>query len=147
MDALHDLYLKYKPCIVRITVFTNAGDLHTGTGFHIGDGLIVTARHVMREIVKKPSISGEDEIEVDRRIESISREIDEQVLTVEKVYYHSDNRVDLAVLETNFEAHAFPEKSNTVGVPKMKSAAIPIGAQVDGWISDQFVLCKVLVMG
>lgn len=56
MPALRDLYLKYRPCIVRIGVTNAAGGLHTGTGFHIGDGLIVTARHVMRETVKKRSI-------------------------------------------------------------------------------------------
>src|SRR2546425_13307934 len=107
MADLRDLYLKYKSCIVRITVRTHAGDLHTGTGFHIGDGLIVTARHVMQETVRKPGIVGEVSVEVTRTIDSVTRETDGQALTITKEYYHSDNKVDLAVLETDFEAHSF----------------------------------------
>lgn len=147
MSELRDLYLKYKPCIVRITVRCHAGDLHTGTGFHIGDGLIVTARHVMREPGKKPDLIGEVDAEVDRTLESITREIDEQALTVRRVHYHSDNKVDVAVLETDFETYPFPDESTGEGRPKGKSVSIPIGSHVDEWISDQFVLRKVLVMG
>jgi len=58
MADLRHLYLKYEPYIVRITV-TPKGGLSTGTGFHIGDGLIVAARHVVQETVRKPDIVGD----------------------------------------------------------------------------------------
>jgi hypothetical protein len=147
MADLHDLYLKYKPCVVRITVITDKGDRHTGTGFHIGDGLIVTARHVMQETVRKPDIVGEVDVQVDMTIDSITREIDEQTLTVTKHHYHSDKKVDLVVLETDFEAHPFPDELSRVRVPRLNSVSIPIGSHIDDWIGDQFVLSKVLVMG
>jgi len=147
MVNLRDLYLKYKPCIVRITTVTQAGDLYTGTGFHIGDGLIVTARHVMQETIRRTDIVGEVEVEVNRIIESVTREIDSQALTIAKHHYHSDNKVDLVVLETDFEAHPFPNKSSREGTSTRRSVSIPIGSHVDDWIGDQFVLSKVLVMG
>jgi S1-C subfamily serine protease len=147
MADLHELYLKYKPCIVRVTVTTEAGDLSTGTGFHIGDGLIVTARHVMRETIRKRNIVGESEMEIDRTVESITREIDSQALTMTKSHYHPDNRVDLAVLETNFEDRPFSNELSREGTSRRKSISIPIGSHFDDWIGDQFVLKKVLVMG
>ena len=101
----------------------------------------------MRETVTNSDFMGIVEEEVDRRIESISREIDEQALKVQTVHYHPDRSVDLAVLETDFEEYPFPDESSRKGTSKKRSAAIPIGAHVDEWISDQFVLRKVLVMG
>lgn len=147
MAALRELYLKYRPCIVRISVTSAAGDLHSGTGFHIGDGLIVTARHVMRETVRRPDIIGELDVEVDRTLVGIIREVDQQILTLTKAHYHSDIRVDLAVLETDFEVHPFRNASGLKRVNRGRSVSIPIGSHVDDWISDQFILSKVLVMG
>src|SRR3569832_938001 len=147
MAGLRDLYLKYRPCIVRITVHTREGDLSTGTGFHIGEGLIVTARHVIRETVRVPDIVGEKQVEVDMRIESITRELDGKEVIGRKAYFHPDSKVDLAVLETDFEEHPFPGGAVTREGKGRKSVSIPIGCQVDEWISDKFVLCKVLVMG
>jgi S1-C subfamily serine protease len=147
VPALRDLYLKYRPCIVRISVVSAAGDLRTGTGFHIGDGLVVTARHVIRETVKKPDIIGEVEVEVDRKLQAVIREVDQKILTVTKINYHPDLKVDLAVLETDFEAHAFLNEFGPERIHRARSTSIPLGSHVDGWISDQFTLCKVLVMG
>lgn len=147
MPALRDLYLKYRPCIVRIVVRTNAGDLSTGTGFHIGDGLVVTARHVLRERFLKPGIVGEVEAERDTTIFSITRDIDGQSLTMSRAYYHGDFRVDLAILETDFEVYGFSDPTTGRGLAKGRSVSIPIGSHVDDWISNQLVLSKVLIMG
>lgn len=144
---LRDLYLKYRKCIVRIIVGSESGDLHTGTGFHIGDGLIVTARHVLKQTMMKQTISGEELSEVDRRIDSITREVDGQFLTSGSVFYHPDKNVDLAVIETDFEEQLFSGEATPRPDGRKKSVSIPIGSHLDGWISDQFVLCKVLVMG
>lgn len=45
--TLREAYADYAPSMVRITITTPEGDLATGSGFHIGNGLVATARHVL----------------------------------------------------------------------------------------------------
>ncbi|WP_429500347.1 hypothetical protein ACQUFY_25050 (plasmid) [Robbsia andropogonis] len=54
---LRALFQSYKPALVRITVQTPVGDLSTGTAFHIGDGWLVTAAHVLRDGVVQEVVS------------------------------------------------------------------------------------------
>ena len=49
---MKELYERYNCCVVQITLRTQVADRAIGTGFHIGDGYIVTARHVEAETVK-----------------------------------------------------------------------------------------------
>ena len=73
--------------MVRITVRTDKGDLSSGSAFHIGDGWLVTAAHV---------VNGGD-------IEEIVSEYCHQELTIEDTILHSDDRVDIALLKTNLD--------------------------------------------
>lgn len=45
------LYELYRYCMVHIVVKTNTGNYANGAGFHIGDGYLVTARHVVENQV------------------------------------------------------------------------------------------------
>src|SRR6267142_1083549 len=90
---------------------------------------------------------GTVDVQADMTIESMRREINEQALTVTKYHYHSDKKVDLVVLETDFESHGFSHEASREGTAMTMSISIPIGSHVDDWIGDQFVLSKVLVMG
>ena len=47
IKRLQRFYTEYKFSIVRITVKDPNGDLKNGTGFHIGEGYIVTTKHVL----------------------------------------------------------------------------------------------------
>ena len=47
MNKLMSLYQSYKYSMVRITSKTDVGDLVTGATFHIGDGWLATAAHVV----------------------------------------------------------------------------------------------------
>src|SRR5262245_25455479 len=97
MSDLSRVYLANKSSIVKVIIKYPDGhgnrEFDVGTAFHIGDGLIVTARHVLR-------IRSKDG-ELDNKIESISREIDDEPISVQTIHYHSDSQVDLAVLETD----------------------------------------------
>src|ERR1051325_7642951 len=62
---LRHLYLKYRRAIVRIAVVDGHGDHSMGTGFHIGEGLSVTAAHIATE-----------------KVQSVKRECDGATLTV-----------------------------------------------------------------
>src|SRR4051794_11261216 len=45
--SLAQLFQLYKVCMARVMVRDSNGDLANGAAFHIGDGYLVTARHVI----------------------------------------------------------------------------------------------------
>lgn len=126
----------YAPAIVRFTVKTPAGDLSNGAGFHIGDGFVITARHVLDGNVVE-SISSEGNHHRDR-------------LEISATYYPTDERIDLAAIRTNFDqthrltmvSYAGDDRRNAA-----KTDRIPLGYHLDDWVGDEFVLSRVLVMG
>ncbi|HJT59007.1 MAG TPA: serine protease [Ktedonobacteraceae bacterium] len=121
--------------MVHIIVKNSAGDYANGTGFHIGNGYLVTARHVIEnhsiEFITGETFSSED-------------------ISIKKVFYPSDPLIDLAVLETNFSLQYFMEKVSIIdsnGVSSEKASFIPLGGHLDDWLGDELVLSKVIVMG
>jgi S1-C subfamily serine protease len=133
MDNFTYLYRSYKPAMVRITIRTANGDLSNGAAFHIGDGWLVTAAHVIN--------SGE--------IEELVSERYSKQLTIEKIIFHSDERVDLAILKTDLELTHYLTKATIVNSPDgfIQTDHIEIGSHLDDWIGDELVLSKVLLMG
>lgn len=119
--------------MVRITVRTELGDLSNGSAFHIGDGWLVTAAHV---------VNG-------GKIEEIVSEYCSQDLEIEKIICHSDERVDLAILKTNLDLNHYLTKTAKHGSPEgfVQTDHIEIGGHLDDWIGDELVLSKVLLMG
>lgn len=119
--------------MVRITVRTELGDLSNGSAFHIGDGWLVTAAHVVNE----------------GKIEEIVSEYCSQDLEIEKIICHSDERVDLAILKTNLDLNHYLTKTAIHGSPEgfVQTDHIEIGSHLDDWIGDELVLSKVLLMG
>ena len=86
MTNFSHLYQSYKVAMVRISVRTPDGDLSSGSAFHIGDGWLATAAHVVRD-------GAIEEVVGDRG----------QEVQINRVIFHSDERVDLALLQTDFE--------------------------------------------
>lgn len=127
------LYQSYKPAMVRVTVQTNAGDLSTGTAFHIGDGWLVTAAHVLKSGV----------------IQEIAPERYAQPLIVQRVIFNKDERIDLALMKTDLDLSHYVEKVSIEGAPEgfVKTDHIEIGGHLDDWLGDELVLSKVLLMG
>ncbi|WP_342537604.1 serine protease [Sporosarcina sp. FSL K6-1540] len=130
MKNFNDMYNKYSVCIVRITVKLPNGDLSSGTGFHIGKGYIVTARHVIE----------------DNEIEEVVGEYSNN-LEVKKVVYPKDIQIDLALLETDFNLDYYINKVEIVGKDVEKIDHIEIGGHLDDWIGEEFVLTNVILMG
>ncbi|MDV0597590.1 MULTISPECIES: serine protease [unclassified Enterobacter] len=133
MNNYTHLYQSYKYSMVRITVRTQLGDLSNGSAFHIGDGWLVTAAHVVN----------------DGKIEEIVSEYCSQYLEIEKIICHSDERVDLAILKTNLDLNHYLTKTTIHGSPEgfVQTDHIEIGGHLDDWIGDELVLSKVLLMG
>jgi len=135
---MRELYERYKRCVVQITVRTQVGDLATGTGFHIGDGYIVTARRVVE----------------DRSIESIAETNSSGTnsfrnVAIKNIFYPSSSKIDLTVLETDFSLDHYLEKTTIIddGKPREKVDRIPLGEHLDDWIGDELVLSKVVAFG
>lgn len=133
MNNFTHLYQSYKYSMVRITVRTELGDLSNGSAFHIGDGWLVTAAHVVN----------------DGEIEEIVSEYCSQDLEIEKIICHSDERIDLAILKTNLDLNHYLTKTTIHGAPEgfVQTDHIEIGGHLDDWIGDELVLSKALLMG
>lgn len=132
MDLLA-LFQSYKRALVRVTVQTPAGDLSTGTAFHIGDGWLVTAAHVVRGGVLQEVVS-----------EYLS-----VPLSVQSVIFNKDDRIDLALMKTDLDLSHYLHMTTIHGSPKgfVQTDHIELGGHLDDWLGDDLVLSKVLLMG
>jgi S1-C subfamily serine protease len=121
---LRYLFLKYRDAIVRICTVNGAGDEETGTGFHIGEGLIITARHVAAQ-----------------KITVIRREPDNLLVPIQTLIFHQNGKVDLAIVKSQFH------ELSPANPRQRRVCSLPLGQYLDEWLSNDFVLSKVLVMG
>ena len=129
-EKLRHLFEDYCEAIVLITGKSAVGDVVSGTGFHIGNGVIATARHVAE-------------------VQELGIHYKSNVLQTGRTLYHRDERVDLAVIETSFADHWF-EKISYHGDERRttgRSSFVPMGGHLDDWIGDEFILSRVLLMG
>lgn len=120
-------FAKFKACIVAVVSEDKDGDEHIGTGFHIGDGLIATARHV---------IENRNNLRI---FNYFYLETHGEQYTAEEIYYPENPLADVAVLATNF-------------VSKVRTGEeadhIPIGVEWDDFVkNDSLILYDVIVMG
>lgn len=133
--SLADLgpYYLYKVCMVCVETQDQHGDLATGSAFHIGDGYLVTARHVVedRSIVRL-----------------ISEENKQAIIQIYDTILPDDDTVDLAILRTDFSLHHYMTRTNFHGFDNStKIDHIKLGYHLDDWIGDSMVLMDVLVLG
>lgn len=130
---MRELYERYKHCVVQITASTQTGYLAAGTGFHIGDGYIVTARHIVEG----------------RTIELAGRDYPSHNVSIKNIFYPTRAGVDLAVLETDFSLDRYLEKTTVIedGKSVEKADRIPLGDHLDDWLGDELVLSKVVAFG
>lgn len=141
-----ELVYRYRPSMVKICVLTEKGDHEIGAGFHIGDGYIATARHV---VDKKKSIK----VLAERVARGTSREKDApegQPIEVQQVFMLADEKVDVAVLKTDFtlcDLRYFPVVDEQGGVYEMPDH-VPIAKACDAIIRGSHpALQTVMVLG
>ena len=133
MKNFTHLFQTHKRAMVRITVKTDAGDLSNGSAFHIGDGWLATAAHVVNA----------------GKIEEIVSEYCSRDLVIEKIIAHKDEKVDLAIIKTNLDLNHYLTKTTIVSPPEgfVQTDHLEIGGHLDDWVGDELVLSKVLLMG
>ena len=128
-----DLYRKFHVCMVRVTSESADGTLGCGAAFHIGDGWLATARHVIDH--------GE--------LKELAQHDRPDGLVCDRIIYPNDEDVDLALIHTNFDLTHYMTKTTIVGYDQAwKADHIAIGGHLDDWISDDWMmLTEVLLMG
>ena len=136
---------RYRGSIAYVEVERSSGTISIGTAFHVGDGVFVTARHVVEgnsfvrmsttedAYVPSGSVAGVR----DRGIRGGEKfdVVRPRSLTVRSgPHLHPEPRVDVAVIATN---------GLSEGVP-----AIQLGGHLDDWIGrSDFVLSEAIVLG
>jgi hypothetical protein len=133
-----ELFLRYAPCLAYIAVRDGKGDRNIGSAFHVGDGIFVTARHVVEGMVI-------DEVKPTHRLRRPLKEVnsaytEEMIQTMTDTYgtaptwpvfqkslrivkgpfFHPDAAVDVAVFATEGLHPATPH--------------VPLGIHLDDWI-------------
>lgn len=127
------LYALYGGSVVAVVSRNAAGDEGIGAAFHVGDGVFVTARHVIEGMV-----SCHIEID-DYRLSRLAKKAWRE---------RSDQRQSFIPIK----AHEHPDPLKDVAVfsePTLATLpAIPLGSHLDDWIIDHdFVLNEVLILG
>jgi hypothetical protein len=147
-----ELFNRYAPCMAYIAV-TDAGDKESiGSAFHVGEGVFVTARHVVEnaiinevkatETVRRPLKEVISEYR-DDAIAEIANTIGQtptwpisqtRLQIIKGPFFHSDDALDIAVFAVE---GLHPETPH-----------VPLGRHLDDWIgSADLILSEVLVLG
>ena len=127
-------YELYSPCLVSVESTGPDGNTGIGAAFHIGDGYLVTARHVVqgRDITSIVPACGYAQINLN---------------TIE-IIYPNDEAIDLALIRSNFSLEYYMNKVSYWGNPDLlKVDHIQIGGHMDDWINDGLVLFEVIIFG
>lgn len=104
-----------------------------GAAFHIGDGILVTARHVIE----------------DRRVVDLVTNLASVTISSLDPIYPDDPNVDLAVIRSDFSLKSYMEHTRIIvdGEEFQKADHIQIGGHLDDWIDDGLVLMPVVAFG
>lgn len=129
-NVIQTYFLQYRNCLVKIISKTSDGTIDIGTGFHIGDGYIVTAKHV-----------------IENGIQEIKAYYKNKDVNHTTIYVHKNDNIDIAILKTDFSLNDYLE---SVELEKLPSRAdrIPFNKMISNKdLTDKWILQKVLLMG
>ncbi|WP_338830435.1 hypothetical protein [Bradyrhizobium sp. 27S5] len=151
-DKAQELFLSHAPCMAYIAVRNADGDEGIGSAFHVGEGIFVTARHVVEglEII---DIKPTHVLRLPLK-EAVPETTDETIKSATEMYgqaptwpvfqnslrltkgpfFHSDAEIDVAVFGTE-------------GLHP-KTPYVKLGRHLDDWIvRTNFVLSELVVLG
>lgn len=135
--SLQDIYKKYCSAVAYIAVINEDGTEGIGSAFHIGDGVFVTAKHVLdgkqiKEIATTKRV--EIDIEGEHPRGGIKYIYPGQLELIDGPHYPEDDIADIAV---------FRVRSTDLLLPQ-----IPLGSHTDISIDDNsFILQNTIVIG
>jgi hypothetical protein len=125
---------RYRGCVAFIETNDAQGRIGIGTCFHVGDGVFVTARHVIegRTITKIGFDDGYARLALLEKPEHWGKKVHGSVNIEIGPHFHNDPTIDVAC----FKCEPYPKKW------------IPLGGHMDDWMGQyELVLHQVLVLG
>ncbi len=126
-------FSRYRRCVAYVETVGSHGDRAIGTCFHVGEGVFVTAAHVIRgRTISEIGFDDGATLDLLQKPENWGRKTYGSVNLVAGPYFHADERVDVAC----FKAEPFP------------SNWIPLGGHLNDWLGQyELVLHQTLILG
>ena len=131
-----ELMQRYSGAIAYVAVTTKAGDESIGTAFHVGNGVLVTARHVVdgneiNEIGHSESCANLPDIWFRRKSENDLNVCQQPAISIINPLYHPDENVDVAIIV----------------LEGLEKPVVPLGFHLDDWLDNSLTLTEAIVMG
>lgn len=127
-------FANYRSCVAYIETLDANNDVGIGTCFHVGDGVFVTARHVIEgRFIRN---IGFDDFDANQELlekpENWGKKAHGSISINSGPHFHPDKTIDVAC----FKAKPYPQ------------SYIPLGGHLDDWLGQyELVLYRTLVLG
>lgn len=133
------IYHEYGAGVAYISVVDRNGDESIGSCFHIGDGIFITARHVVDGFKIKEigtTVYQRKYFETEETKETGMARVElpfvpTKTKKFEGPFFHPDETIDVAAIK----------------VADIKAPILYLGDHLDDWLGDEYVLSEVIVMG
>jgi hypothetical protein len=129
-NDVNQLFFKLRPAIIALETVNTNGDHGIGTGFHVGDGVVVTARHV---------VEGMQSVRLVASSAKGGR--------IEEIIFATNPLADVALLRTDLDFSYYLEKTHIHGMEYRKVDHLTLGVEWDDFADESLVLYDVIVMG
>lgn len=138
-NKLKDAYDNFAAGVGYISIILPNGDESIGSCFHIGEGIFITARHVVenckiKEIGTTSFQRSFYEIEESKDTGMVRATLDftpQSTTSYQGPFMHPDENIDVAAIVVN----------------DIKAPVLILGDHLDDWLGDEYVLSDVLIMG
>src|ERR1700704_4836927 len=101
---MNQLFYKLRPAIVALETIGKTGDQGIGTGFHVGDGVVITARHVVEDM---------------RSVSLVASNADGG--KIKEIILAKNPLADVALLRTDLDFSVYLDKTTIVGMEFRKT--------------------------
>ena len=125
-----NLYEKFAPCVAYVEVLDDNGDPQIGSAYHIGEGIFITAKHVV-EGLRINRIATTVPVRNKELSEIFQPHKDNVITMIKEPVYHPDNDIDVACIITDAK----------------HLSHIPLGTHLDSFLDTEMILHSTLILG